>query len=258
MTTPDVPLRMEFTIELPGTPEQVWEALATANGITAWFIPTDVEERPGGTIRFHMGESASTGSITGWEPSARIAYEEPDWAALAGHEDAPTTPLATEMIIEAQSGGTCVVRVVSSAFGVGADWEQEFFDGMEEGWLPFFEHLRLYLTRFPGQTVTPLAVDASLPLTNAAAAAAIRDALGIRAEGQPFAERGLKGQVLDTSDTRLLVELVEPLPGYLAFLAYGDNPVMAQVNGYLFSPDAPAYVESERAGWQDWLRSLAN
>ena len=34
MTTPDVPLRMELTFELPGTPEQVWDAIATANGIS--------------------------------------------------------------------------------------------------------------------------------------------------------------------------------------------------------------------------------
>jgi hypothetical protein len=29
-TTPAVPLRLEFEIEVPGTPEQVWAALATA------------------------------------------------------------------------------------------------------------------------------------------------------------------------------------------------------------------------------------
>lgn len=258
MTTPDVPLRIEFTVELPGTPEQVWEALATANGMTAWFLPTDIEERVGGAVCFHMGETASEGHVTAWDAPVRIAYEEPDWAALAGQDVAGTTPMATEMIIEAQSGGTCVVRVVSSAFGTGADWEQEFFEEMEKGWMPFFEHLRLYLTRFPGQTVTPLSVDASVPLTNAETRTAIRQSLGIEAVGQPFAERGLKGQVLDTSEERILVELVDPLPGYLAFFAYGDNPVMASVAGYLFSPDAAAYVASEREGWQEWLKGLAN
>ena len=38
MTTPDVPLRFEFTIEVPGPPEQVWDALATANGISSWMM----------------------------------------------------------------------------------------------------------------------------------------------------------------------------------------------------------------------------
>ena len=27
---PDVPLRLELSFELPGTPEQVWDAIATA------------------------------------------------------------------------------------------------------------------------------------------------------------------------------------------------------------------------------------
>jgi uncharacterized protein YndB with AHSA1/START domain len=258
MTTPDVPLRIEFTVELPGTPEQVWDALATANGLTAWFMPTDMEERAGGAIVFHMGETESAGHVTAFEAPTRIAYEEPDWATLAGQEGAPTTPLATEMLIEAQSGGTCVVRVVCSAFGAGADWEQEFFEEMGKGWMPFFEHCRLYLTRFPGQTVTPLDVDATVSLTNAEARTAIRQSLGIEADGQPFAERGLKGQVLDTSEERILVELVDPLPGYLAIITFGDNPVMVRVAGYLFSPDAAAYVERERAGWQEWLKGLAN
>ena len=46
-----------------------------------------------------------------------------------GHEGA-VTPMVTEFLVEATSGGTCIVHVVSSAFGTGADWEQEFFDDM--------------------------------------------------------------------------------------------------------------------------------
>ena len=58
-TTPNVPLRLELTFEMPGTPEQVWDAIATANGISAWFLPTDLEEREGGAVAFHMGETGS-------------------------------------------------------------------------------------------------------------------------------------------------------------------------------------------------------
>ena len=32
MTTPNVPVRFEFSIELPFTPEQVWQAIATGPG----------------------------------------------------------------------------------------------------------------------------------------------------------------------------------------------------------------------------------
>lgn len=259
MTAPEVPLRMELTVELPGTPDQVWEAIATANGITAWFVPTDVEEHDGGAVVFHMGDTSSTGRITRWDPPARIVYEEPDWAALAGHEGETVTPLATEMLVEAKSGGTCVVRVVTSAFGTGAEWEREFFDGMEQGWVPYFEHLRLYLTHFPGQTVTSLTVDANLAAPSKTVVQAMRDQLALGAEGDAFAARGLSGRVLDDADERMLVMLDDPLPGYIAFLAYGieDEKTMAQVIGYLFSPDAAAYLERERDGWLGWLQSLA-
>ena len=30
ITTPNVPYRLEFSVEVPGTPEQVWQAIATA------------------------------------------------------------------------------------------------------------------------------------------------------------------------------------------------------------------------------------
>ena len=93
MTTPDVPLRMELTFEVPGTPEQVWDAIATAGGITSWFLPTDLEERVGGAIVTHMGEGASSeGTVTAWDPPRRLAYEEPDWAALAGHDPTRRSP----------------------------------------------------------------------------------------------------------------------------------------------------------------------
>ena len=74
MTTPDVPLRMELTFELPGTAEQVWDAIATANGISSWFVRTDLEEREGGRIVMHMGPDAeSPGTVTGWDPPHRFA-----------------------------------------------------------------------------------------------------------------------------------------------------------------------------------------
>ena len=35
--TPNVPYRLEFSVEVPGTPEQVWQAVATSAGMSAWF-----------------------------------------------------------------------------------------------------------------------------------------------------------------------------------------------------------------------------
>ena len=48
-------VEMEFLV--PGTPEQVWHAIATGPGMSAWFTPTTVEEKVGGAITFHFGVS---------------------------------------------------------------------------------------------------------------------------------------------------------------------------------------------------------
>ena len=72
-TTPNVPYRLEFSVEVPGTPEQVWQAIATAKGMSAWFLPTEMEEREGGSLHFTMGpEMGSDGQVTGWDPPRRI------------------------------------------------------------------------------------------------------------------------------------------------------------------------------------------
>jgi uncharacterized protein YndB with AHSA1/START domain len=259
MTTPDVPLRFELSVEVPGTPEQVWDAIATAKGISAWMMPTDLDEREGGAVVFHMGpDMSSEGTVTRWDPPRQIVYEEPRWAALAGQDPGTVTPLVSEFLVEARSGGTCVVRVVSSAFGSGADWEQEFFDEMGTGWTPMFEHLRLYLTHFPGQRATILEASTEVPGTPTSAGAAMRAELGVTEKGQTLAVRGTEAEVERVSDDNVLLRLTGPVPGLLALHAYraGEGTATARVAGYLFSEDAPAYVEREQPGWQTWLERL--
>src|SRR5262245_54883382 len=207
MTTPDVPLRFEFAIELEASPELVWDAIATGGGLTSWFLPTDLEEREGGAIVTHMGETSSPGTDTGWDPPRRFVMEEPDWPTLGGHEGATVTPMVTEFLVEAQSGGTTVVRIVSSAFGTGADWERGVFEEMGKGWIPTFDRLRLYLAHFPGQRATPLALDATIDAKQLDVLDAMRADLGIGAPGEPFSARGLSGEVVHVNELGVLVRV---------------------------------------------------
>ena len=260
MTKPTVEHRIELEFEMPGTPAQVWDAIATENGLASWFLETDIEPHVGGAFVTHMGEDVSSpGTVTGWEPHKRVAYEEPDWASLAQHAGADVTPLATEFLVEAQSGDTCVVRIVSSAFGTGADWEGEFFTEMETMWRPWFDRLRLYLTRFPGQTVTRMEVDVSFAGAPEPVRDAMRRALRVSAVGDDFSIRDLRGQLENVDDIQLLVRLTAPVPGLMAFLAYqsGEDKANGTVHGHLFSDDAAAFVERERPAWKSWLEGLA-
>ncbi|MGD9959292.1 SRPBCC family protein [Nocardioides sp.] len=257
-TTPTVPYRLEFSVEVPGTPEQVWQAIATAKGMSAWFLPTDMEEREGGALHFSMGpEMGSDGHVTDWDPPRRIVYEE-DWAALMGKEPGAVSPLTSEFLVEAQSGGTCVVRVTSSGFGTGADWESEFWDELTPNWLPFFDNLRLYLAHFPGQEATMLEVTASHPGTPEALWAALRDALELGAEGAAIEVRGVTGTVERVGERQTLIRLATPVPGVLNVFAFDESleTALVGVRAYLFSADAEDYVRREESAWRAWLQGL--
>ena len=128
-TAPTVPYRLEFSVDVPGTEEQVWQAVATAKGMSAWFLPTELDEREGGALHFALGpEMGSDGHVTGWDPPRRIAYEE-DWAALMGLDPDALSPLTSEFLVEARSplgkrlahgGMACLLAVRSEGRGVGA------------------------------------------------------------------------------------------------------------------------------------------
>ena len=38
---------VQIEVELPGTPEEVWQAIATGPGISSWFVSAEFEERDG-------------------------------------------------------------------------------------------------------------------------------------------------------------------------------------------------------------------
>jgi uncharacterized protein YndB with AHSA1/START domain len=257
-TTPNVPYRLEFSVEVPGSPEQVWQAIATAKGMSAWFAPTEMEEREGGSLHFTMGpEMGSDGQVTAWDPPRRIVYEE-DWAALMGKDPDALSPLTSEFLVEAHSGGTCIVHVTSSGFGTGAAWESEFWDTMGPGWMPFFDNLRLYLSHFPGQEATHLEATASHPGDAEALWSTLHDALGLGDECATVrCRRHRHGR------TRRWAagagRLTAPVPGMLSVFAHdwGNGKATAGVRAYLFSADAADYVRREEPAWQAWLQGLS-
>ena len=87
----------------------------------------------------------SHGIVTDYTPTRRFAYAEPwpiaDHMPTADHDLSSVTPIATEFLIESASGGSCVIRVVTSAYGSGADWENEFFAEMIADVIPILDNL---------------------------------------------------------------------------------------------------------------------
>ena len=199
-TTPNVPYRLEFSVEVPGTPEQVWQAIATAKGMSAWFLPTEMEEREGGSLHFTMGpEMGSDGQVTGWDPPRRIVYEE-DWAALMGKDPDALSPLTSEFLVEAQSGGTCVVRVTSSGFGTGADWESEFWDDMGPTGCRSSTTCASTCRTSPASGRSLVDTGSEVKGTPADVLATMREQLGASAAGDLIELHGATGQVERLTD----------------------------------------------------------
>ena len=87
-------VQVEF--EVPGTPEEVWQAIATGPGISSWFVPTKFEEVDGKpvavTLNFGPGmESRSV--VTAWDPLRRFAAEGEGWGGTAYAERTRTRVL---------------------------------------------------------------------------------------------------------------------------------------------------------------------
>ena len=149
--------------------------------------------------------------------------------------------------------------MVSSAFGVGADWEQEFVEDMKRGWLPYFEQLRVYLSHFPGQRATTYMVERTTPGAAEDVCAAIRERLGGHAPGDRIALDGTSG-IVERTDPFLLVRLDAPVPGMLRVAAAGRPGTEAvEFGGYLFPPagtDVTAVVDAQRATWTSLLDAV--
>src|SRR5690349_18588721 len=149
---PRPPRVIDLSIEVPGTPEAVWDAIATGPGISSWYVPHQVDEREGGTVTLSFGSFGEvTSRVSAWEPPRRVVF--------GGEGD---RPLAFEWRVEAKDGGTCIVRLVASGFGEGADWDSEY-DGQAQGWTIFLRNLRLHLAHFAGRHARPIIPVAMLP-----------------------------------------------------------------------------------------------
>lgn len=131
---------VQVEVEVPGAPEEVWRAVATGPGVSSWFVPSEIEERAGGAVVSHFGPAMdAVATITAWEPPHRFSAESRDLGP-----DAPL--LVTEWIVEARSGGSCVVRVIHSLVASTGEWDGQLA-GIESGWPSFFDNLRRYLGR---------------------------------------------------------------------------------------------------------------
>lgn len=258
---------------VPGTPEQVWHAMATGPGYAGWFVKAEIEPKEGGALHFDFGEGAiSRGVVTAWEPPARFGYEERDWSPGA-------PPVATEITITGRDGGRSVVRMVHSLFSTSDEWDDQM-EGFENGWPGFYAVLRLYLAHFAGAhassfiAMTPVGGDALPAWTR------LCDALGFAGASVGESRTSQSGpepwsciveQVHQDHRQRwVLARIVEPSPGIVLVgthqSAASSNDVEAKIGKaqgtnvsvcrYFYGDDAAARSTESEARWRAWFKEM--
>lgn len=249
-------LGVEF--EVPGTPEEVWQAIATGPGMSAWFVPAEFEERDGKpvTLKLKFGpEMTPAAKITAWDPPHRYSGENEGWGG--------SPPIATEWIIEARAGGVCKVRIVHSLFASTDEWDNQL-EGANSGWAGFLAILRVYLKHFRGQRSALMQITAPVAMSDAEGWAALTTPLGLKGlrVGQrwttPAGVSPLGGVVehLTEEPYDALLRLDRPGPGIAALgaVTYPNGQGIVAMNIYMYGDTAEEMVARETPKWEAWFQ----
>jgi uncharacterized protein YndB with AHSA1/START domain len=248
---------IQVEVEVPGTPEEVWKAIATGAGISSWFVPTEFEQRDGKPVAVKMNFGPgmeSSSAVTNWEAPRKWAAQGEGWGG--------SPPIATEWTVEARTGGVCLVRVVNSLFASTDDWDNQL-EGTENGWPGFFRTLRIYLTHFRGQRSAIMQLMAPAPGTEAEAWQTLTAALGLKGVSvaqhwtSPAGVPALSGvaEHVTASPNDALLRLDKPGPGVAAFgtFNFGGQSMIA-LSFYHYGDQAAGTVARETPLWQAWIQ----
>jgi uncharacterized protein YndB with AHSA1/START domain len=249
---------VQVEVEVPGTPEEVWQAIATGPGISSWFVPTEFEERDGKpvAVKVNMGPGMeSTSAVTAWEPPQKWAAQSDGW--MPG-----MPPIAHEWSVEARGGGICIVRIVQCLFASTDDWDNQL-ESAAHGWPGFLRTLRIYLTHFRGQRSAIMKWMVPVAGTEAEAWQALTAALGLK--GVSVGERWTApagvpafsgvAEYVTQSPYDALLRVDKPGPGVAALGAvnFGGQSMVA-MNFYLYGDRAAGTVAHETPGWEAWFQ----
>jgi uncharacterized protein YndB with AHSA1/START domain len=249
---------VQVEVEVPGTPEEVWRAIATGPGISSWFVAAEFEERNGRPVALKLDFGPgmeSRSEVTAWEPPRQWAAQSAGW--LPG-----SPPILNEWSVEARAGGTCIVRIAHSLFASTDDWDSQL-EGTESGWPAFFRTLRMYLTHFRGEASVVMKWMAPVAGTEAQAWDTLTAAVGLK--GLSVGQRctastgapALSGVVeyLSQSPYDALLRVDKPGPGIAALGTVNfSGQTLVALAFYLYGEQAAATVARETPLWQAWIQ----
>jgi hypothetical protein len=221
-------------VELPATPEEVWEAVATSEGNAAWLFPNLVDP-------------------------ADVKVSDPPHRFTVRMEGEGGWFNSIEDVIEARDGSTTVLRYVHS--GIFADdWDSQY-DAADRHTDFYLHTLGEYLRHFKGRTATyvgggPDGIEAPQASTKPGSLEVVKRALG------------LDDSTSVGDSLRLDVEGLEPQDGVVdyvheQFLGIRTDDALYRffgrdrwggptgVSAHLFADDADEQRQTQ--AWNAWL-----
>lgn len=228
-------------IELPGTPEQVFDAVATGNGTAGWMFPT------GEGAPTEVGEQFAGHTVTALQRPSHFAVRvegEDGWFNSLDYR------------IERHGNGA-ILRYVHSGVMTG-DWDTQY-DGAERHTDFYLHSLGEYLAHFSGREVTYVGADGPADALGDEAFAAVRSALGLRADAAAGDAVDvdlegighLRGEVDYLNDMFIGVRTGDAL---YRFYGRGRMGMPVFAGHHLFAPDADG--EAAKAAWTAWLADV--
>ena len=137
------PDRIERTVEIGHSPEKVWAALTTSEGLGAWFgNEAKIDLRPGGaaSMKWNSGHTAEMRVERVEEPTV-FGYT---WHIYGLPQDDPRRTYV-EFTLEPAGAGTRLTVVESGFAQLPEDAYRQAFDGNTEGWASELGELVSYL-----------------------------------------------------------------------------------------------------------------
>ncbi len=138
------PDRIERTVELRQSPQRVWDAVTTADGLAAWFGDSvEIDLRPGGEARMTWDESGDVASM-------RVErVEEPTVFGFTWHvhglpEDDPRRTYV-EFTLEPTADGTRLTVTESGFAQLAPEQHDAAFGGNTRGWQHELDELVAHL-----------------------------------------------------------------------------------------------------------------
>jgi hypothetical protein len=218
-------------VELPATPEEVWEAVATGPGTASWLFP----EEPG--------------------PNDLVESDRPRRYAVRTEGEGGYFN-AIEFVIEAREGGTAVLRYVHSGVFEEEGWDDQFdaVDGHTEFYLhtlgQYLEHFSprtaSYVGGGPGGLMGP---EASMTPD---AFEKLKRELGASSEGDRVSlPNGAGDGVVDYATDKFLgVRTADGLYRFFGRNAFG-GPVGMSIHHF-----GDVDVDAATRDWSEWLNGV--